>query len=49
MYFTDAGSFGETSIENKVGSVFVYTFEDKTLRALSYRQLACPWGLALDP
>lgn len=48
MYFTDSGPFGETSLENKTGSVFLYIFEDKTLRAISYRNLAYPWGMALD-
>lgn len=49
MFFTDSGAFGETSLENKTGSVFAYRFEDKTLRALIFRQLAYPCGVILNP
>ena len=49
MYFTDSGPFGETSIENRVGSLFVYKFEEKSLTALCHRELAYPCGLVIDP
>lgn len=45
MYFTDSGPFFETSIENCKGSLYLYDFEEKILRALAHRSLAYPTGL----
>lgn len=48
MFFTDSGAFGETSLENKEGSLFCYRFEDKSLRALIYRELGFPCGVIIS-
>jgi sugar lactone lactonase YvrE len=50
IYFTDSGPFGETSIENPKGSVFMVDLEGSDIKAqaLAYRCLAHPSGLALS-
>ena len=47
LYFTDSGPWGETSIENPTGSVFVVSLEDAILRPLALRCLAFPSGMTL--
>ncbi|KAL4495585.1 hypothetical protein ABPG72_014054 [Tetrahymena utriculariae] len=48
LIFTDSGPFGETSIENPKGSVFMIDLEDKFVRPLALNCLAYPSGLALS-
>jgi len=47
LYFTDSGPWGETSIENPKGSVFVIDIEAGIIRPLALNCLAFPTGLAL--
>lgn len=51
LFFTDCGPFGETSLLEPQGSVFVVTGEanNRILRPLAYERLACPTGIALSP
>jgi sugar lactone lactonase YvrE len=48
LYFTDSGPFGETNIENPVGSVFVIDLEDASVSPLAFRCLAYPADLTFD-
>ncbi|CAD8090801.1 unnamed protein product [Paramecium sonneborni] len=50
IYFTDSGPFGETSVENPIGSVFMVDLDGQEIKptALAYRCLAHPSGLALS-
>ena len=47
LYFTDSGPWGETSIENPRGSVFVADIELGIVRPLALNCLAFPTGLVL--
>lgn len=47
LYFTDSGPWGETSIENPRGSVFVIDVQLGMVRPLALNCLAYPSGLAL--
>ncbi|EGR27644.1 strictosidine synthase, putative [Ichthyophthirius multifiliis] len=48
LIFTDSGPFGETSIENSTGSVFIIDLEESVIRPLALNCLAYPSGLALS-
>jgi len=48
LFFTDSGIFGATSFENPKGSVFYIDFEVNALKALAYKSLAYPTGLAVS-
>ncbi|KRX06021.1 hypothetical protein PPERSA_01099 [Pseudocohnilembus persalinus] len=48
LFFTDSGPFGETSIENPKGSVFMIDLDDSIIRPLALNSLAFPSGLALS-
>ena len=48
LYFTDAGEWGETSIENPKGSVFMIDIEGGIVKALAHQCLAMPTGMALS-
>lgn len=50
IFFTDSGPFGETSIENPKGSVFMVDLDASDVKAigLALRCLAHPSGLALS-
>jgi len=50
LFFTDSGPFGETSIENPKGSVFMVDLDASDVKAigLALRCLAHPSGLALS-
>lgn len=48
MFFTDSGPFGETSISNCNGSVFMINLEDQILCPIALNCLAYPSGLVLD-
>ena len=48
MYFTDAGSWGETSIENCKGSLYLVDLEASLIRPLALNCLSNPIGLTLD-
>ena len=48
LYFTDSGPFGETNLENPVGSVFLIDLEDASVSPLAFRCLAYPADLAFD-
>ena len=47
LYFTDSGPWGETSIENPRGSVFVVDIQLGMVRPLALNCLAYPTGLVL--
>lgn len=47
LYFTDCGPWGETSIENPKGSVFLIDLEASLIRPLALNCLAHPTGIAL--
>jgi len=49
IYFTDSGPFGETSFQNREGSVFAINTMTQLLIPLSVKSLACPYGIALSP
>jgi sugar lactone lactonase YvrE len=51
LYFTDSGPFGETSLLDPSGSVFVVTGEanNRILRPLALERLAYPTGIAMGP
>jgi len=51
LFFTDSGPFGETSIENPKGSVFLINFKEESYQdilALAFGCLAYPSGLCLS-
>jgi sugar lactone lactonase YvrE len=48
LYFTDSGPFGETNLENPMGSVFVIDLEDASVSPLALRCLAYPADLSFD-
>lgn len=48
IFFSDAGPFGETDIQNKKGSVYVIDMDDRLVRPLALNCLAYPCGLCLD-
>ena len=48
LFFTDSGPFGETSIENPKGSVFIVDIEDSIIKPLALNCLAYPSGLCLS-
>jgi len=48
LYFTDSGPWGETSIENPKGSVFVLDIPLGLVRPLALQCLAYPTGLVLS-
>ncbi|CAK79056.1 unnamed protein product (macronuclear) [Paramecium tetraurelia] len=50
VFFTDSGPFGETNVENPIGSVFMVDLDGQEIKptALAYRCLAHPSGLALS-
>jgi gluconolactonase len=47
LYFTDSGPEGDTGLHNPLGSVFV--MQQRMLRPIALRCLACPTGIALSP
>jgi sugar lactone lactonase YvrE len=47
LFFTDSGPWGETSIENKRGSVFLVDLMASIVRPLALNCLAFPSGIAL--
>jgi len=48
LFFTDSGPFGETSLENPKGSLFLIDLEAMIIRPLALNCLAYPTGLALS-
>ena len=48
LYFVDSGPFGETNLENSVGSVFMIDLEDASVSPLALRCLAFPADLSFD-
>ena len=48
LFFTDSGPFGETSIENPKGSVFMIDLDGQFIRPLALNCLAYPSGIALS-
>lgn len=49
LYISDSGPWGETSIENPTGSVYVIEVESNHIRRLAYSCLAFPSGIDLSP
>lgn len=51
LYFTDSGPFGETSLVEPTGSVYIVTGEaqNRILRPMVYERLAYPTGIAIGP
>jgi len=47
LFFTDSGPFGETSLENPKGSVYIIDLEELIIKPLALNCLAYPSGLAL--
>ncbi len=48
LFFTDSGPFGETSLENPKGSLFLIDLEAMIIKPLALNCLAYPTGLALS-
>lgn len=48
VFFTDSGPFGETSLPNNKGSVFVIDMQQQSIRPIILRCLASPSGLAFN-
>lgn len=48
VFFTDSGPFGETSLPNSRGSVFVIDMQQQSIRPIILRCLSSPSGLAFS-
>eukprot|EP00826_Nyctotherus_ovalis_P014646 TRINITY_DN14098_c0_g1_i3.p1 TRINITY_DN14098_c0_g1~~TRINITY_DN14098_c0_g1_i3.p1 ORF type:complete len:288 (+),score=49.77 TRINITY_DN14098_c0_g1_i3:136-999(+) len=48
LFFTDSGSFGQTSLANPRGSVYMVNLESNSIKPLIHELLAQPHGLALS-
>lgn len=48
VFFTDSGPFGETSIPNNKGSVFMIDMQQQSIRPIILRCLSSPSGLAFS-
>lgn len=48
LFFTDAGPFGESSLENPWGSIFAVDLAESVLKKIQFNSLAYPTGLALN-
>ena len=48
IFFTDSGPFGETTIDNSKGSVYVIDLEGQVIKPLAFNCLAYPSGLVLS-
>lgn len=46
IFFTDSGHFGETSMPNNRGSVFIIDMQQQSIRPIALRCLSSPSGLA---
>ena len=48
VFFTDSGPFGETSLPNNRGSVFIIDMQQQSIRPIILRCLCSPSGLAFN-
>lgn len=46
IFFTDSGPFGESTVPNGKGSVFIIDMQQQSIRPLALRCLQSPSGLA---
>ncbi len=50
IYFSDSGTFAETSIQNPKGSIFEIDLEDQnSIKPIILKKLAYPTGLVINP
>jgi len=48
LYFTDSGPFCHSSLENKIGSVYMIDLSAMTMKPLLHGGLAMPSGICLS-